>query len=237
MAQIGVQRCSLNHRMRACVTLCHSLCTAARSPAVFLGNGFIPLMRLDIYDHMLLIISISGPFAGHRRTSITALARKPSLILAWRLLYLPMHDDHCVAHHEAWGCGQYISSAVRPPLCQLSPVCSHCWHIPLRGLPLRGRSLTSLGLRACRPKTPYTALCGIPMRLKMTGALIPVLLRAITLQHCRIVVRGILGQYQYYCMFCLVTHTVGSNLKSKTQEVSGFSDQWVLNVMVNFDEN
>ena len=76
------------------------------------------------------------------------------------------------------------------------------------------------------------------MRIKMTGALIPVLLRAITLQHCRIVVRGILEQYQlqYYCMFCLVTHTVGSNFESKNQEVSGFSDQWVLNAVVNFNE-
>ena len=67
MARIGEQRWSLNHRMRACVTLWHSLCTAARSPVVFLGNGFIPLMRLDIYDHMLSIILISGPFAGDRR--------------------------------------------------------------------------------------------------------------------------------------------------------------------------
>ena len=70
------------------------------------------------------------------------------------------------------------------------------------------------------------------MRLKMAGALIPVLLRAITPQRCRIVVRDILGQYQYYCMFCLVTHIVCSNLKSKNQKVSGFSDQWVLNAMV-----
>ena len=38
---------TINRRMRPCVTLCHSLCIAARSPVVFLGNGFIPLMRLD----------------------------------------------------------------------------------------------------------------------------------------------------------------------------------------------
>ena len=52
-----------------CVTLCHSLCTAPRSPAVFLGNEFIPLMRLDIYDHMLSIILISGHLlatGGHK---------------------------------------------------------------------------------------------------------------------------------------------------------------------------
>ena len=54
MAGIGVQRWSINRRMRACVTLCHSLGTAARSPVVFLNNGFIPLMRL--YGHMLSII-------------------------------------------------------------------------------------------------------------------------------------------------------------------------------------
>ena len=99
--------------------------------------------------------------------------------------------------------------------------------------------MTSLGLTACRLKAPYTALRGIPMRLKMAGALIPVLfraIRAITLQRCRIVVRGILEQYQYYCMFCLVTNVVGSNLKSKNQEVSRFSDQWVLNAMVDFNE-
>ena len=82
MAQIGVQRWSLNHRIRAYVTLCHSLCAAARSPVVFLDNGFIPLMRLDIYDHTFSIILISGPFAGHRRTSIAVLARNPSLMLA-----------------------------------------------------------------------------------------------------------------------------------------------------------
>ena len=113
---------------------------------------------------------------------------------------------------------------------------NHCWHIPLRGLPLRGKSVTSLGLTACRFKTPYSALRGIPMRLKMAGALIPVLLRAITLQRRRIVVRGISRQYQYYWMFCLVTDIVGSNLKSKNQEVSGFSDQLVLNAKVDFNE-
>ena len=37
-------------------------------------------------------------------------------------------------------------------------------------------------------------------------------------------------------MFCLVTNIVGSNLKSKNQEVSGFSDQWVLNAIVDFNE-
>ena len=37
-------------------------------------------------------------------------------------------------------------------------------------------------------------------------------------------------------MFCLVTNIVGSDLKSKNQEVSGFSDQWVLNVLVDFNE-
>ena len=76
-------------------------------------------------------------------------------------------------------------------------------------------------------------------RPNFAGALIPILLsaiRAITLQRCRIVVRGILGQYQYYCMLCLVTNIVGSNLKSKNQEVSGFSDQWVLNAKVDFNE-
>ena len=82
MAQIGVQRWSLNRLMRAFVTLCHSLDTAARSPSVFLGNGFIPLMRLDIYHQMLSIILLSRPFDGHKRTSIAALARNPSVILA-----------------------------------------------------------------------------------------------------------------------------------------------------------
>ena len=99
--------------------------------------------------------------------------------------------------------------------------------------------MTSFSLTACRLKTPYTALRGIPIRLKMAGAVIPVLLRAIraiTLHRCRIVVRGILGQYQYYCMFCLVTNIVGSNLKSKNQEVPGFSDQLVLNDIVDFNE-
>ena len=74
------------------------------------------------------------------------------------------------------------------------------------------------------------------MHLEMAGALIPVLLRAITLQRGRIFVRNILGQNKYYCMFCPVTLIVSSNLKSKNQEVSGFSDQWVLNAMGDFNE-
>ena len=49
-----------NHRMCACVTLCHSLPTAARSSMSFLGNRFIQLRRLDIYNHMFSIILISG---------------------------------------------------------------------------------------------------------------------------------------------------------------------------------
>ena len=112
MARISVPRWSLNRWMRACVTLCHSLGTAARSSAVFLGNGFIPLMRLYIYDHMLSIILLSGPFVGHSRTSIAALARNPSLILAWSQLYLPKYDCQCVAHYETRGCDQYISVQV-----------------------------------------------------------------------------------------------------------------------------
>ena len=71
------------------------------------------------------------------------------------------------------------------------------------------------------------------MRLKMAGALIPVLLRAIKLQRCRIVVRGILGQYQYYCMFCLVTHIVGSNFKIKRSlgsAINGCSTLWSISM-------
>ena len=192
-------------------------------------------MRLDIYDHMLPIILLSGPFVD-RRTSIATLARNSSFILAWSQLYLPMYDLSICG--SLWGMRMWsvYFCVARPSLCQLSPVCSHCWHIPLRGLPLRGRSLTSLGLTACRLKMPYTALRGMSMCLEKTGALIPFLLRAMTLQPWRIVVRGIWGRYQYYYMFCLVTYIVGSHLKSKNQEVSGFSDQWVLNAMVDFNE-
>ena len=59
-----------NHRMRASVMLCHSLPTAARSSVSFLGNGFIQLRHLDIYNHMFSMILIPGLFGGHRRTSI-----------------------------------------------------------------------------------------------------------------------------------------------------------------------
>ena len=102
MARIGVQRWSLNRRMRACVTLCHSLCTAARSPVVFLGNGFISLMRLDIYDH-IDIRTLRWIFEDINRR----IGKKPLAYL--RQLYLPMHDYQCVAHYEARGCDQYIS--------------------------------------------------------------------------------------------------------------------------------
>ena len=37
-------------------------------------------------------------------------------------------------------------------------------------------------------------------------------------------------------MFCLVTHNVGSNLILKNQEVSGFSYQWALNAVVDYNE-
>ena len=188
-----------NRRMRACVTLCHSLCTAARSSVVFRGNGFIPLMRLDIYDHMFSMISISGPFVGHKRTSIAALARNPSLILAaWgeapSCIKTTLSANTWLSMcGSTWGPRMWsvYFCAVSLRKCQLCPVCSHCWHIPLQGLPLRGRSLTSLGLTASRLKMPYTVLCGIPRLLEMAWALIPVLLRAITLQRWCIVVRGI----------------------------------------------
>ena len=107
---------------------------------------------------------------------------------------------------------------------------------PLAGSATAREICDFMSVTTCRLKTPYTALRGILMRPKMSGALIPVLLRAITLQCCRIVVLGILGKYQYCCMFCLVTHIVGSNLKSKNQKVSGFSDEWVLNAIVDFNE-
>ena len=158
--------------------------------------------------------------------------------LAWRHLYLPMPDWQCVVQHEAWGCHQYAFVQLDLRECQLSPACSHCWRIPWRGLPLWGRSLTSSGLAACRLKMPYAVLRGIPRRIEITGAPIPFPLRAITLQRCRIVYGAFSGQYDYqkYCMFCLVTHNVGSNLILKNQEVSGFSDQRALNAMVDSNE-
>ena len=72
--------------------------------------------------------------------------------------------------------------------------------------------------------------------VRMAGALLIVPLRALTLQRCRIGVGGILGQYQYYCVLCLVTHNAGFNVKSTNQEVSGFGDQWGFNVIVDFNE-
>ena len=110
---------------------------------------------------------------------------------AWIHLYLPMHDCQCVVQHEAWGCHQHAPVQLDLRGCQLSPACSHCWRNPWRGLPLWGRSLTSFGLAACWLKMPYAFLRGISRRLEITGALIPFPLGAITLQCCRIVVRGI----------------------------------------------
>ena len=37
-------------------------------------------------------------------------------------------------------------------------------------------------------------------------------------------------------MFCLVKHNVGSNLILKNQEVTGFSDQWALNALVDYND-
>ena len=188
-----------NRRMRACVTFCHSLCIAAWSSVVFWGNGFIPLMPLDINDHMLSIISISGPFVGHKRTSIAALARNPSNTLAaWgeapSCMKTTLSANTWLSMcGSTWGPRMWSAyfCALSLRKCQLSPVCSHCCYLPLQGLPLRGRSLTSFGLTASRLKMPCTALCGNPRLLEMTGALIPVLLRAITLQRRCTAVRGI----------------------------------------------
>ena len=176
-----------NRRMHACVTLFHSLCTAARSSAVCLDNGFIPLVRLDIHDQCSQWYWYPGPLlvtggSGHQSPHWQETPRLSWLYRvkhhpAWRQLYPPMHDYQCVAYHEAWGCDQYTSVQLGLRECQLSPVCSHCWHISLRGLSLRGRSFTSscsLGLTACRLKMPYTALCGIPMHIEIAGALVPV---------------------------------------------------------------
>ena len=65
MARIGVQRWSLNRRMRASVTLCHSLCTAARSPVVFLGNGFIPLIRPYALNNIDPLLASGGHKSPH----------------------------------------------------------------------------------------------------------------------------------------------------------------------------
>ena len=156
MARIGVQRWSLNRRMRACVTLCHSLCTCttARSPVVFLGNGFIPLMRLDIYDHMLSITLISGALCWPQEDINRRIGKKP---LAYPGLKTTISANAWLSMcGSLWGPRMWsvYFCALRPPWYQLSPLCSHCWHIPLRGLPLRGRSVTSLGLMACRLKKP-----------------------------------------------------------------------------------
>ena len=189
-----------NHRMCACVTLCHSLPTAARSSVSFLGNRFIQLRRLDIYNHMFSIILISGLVGGHRRTSIAVLARNSWVILAVCMTWSPiLHEDTSICQCmivNVWfnmRPEDVINISVQLDLreCQLSPACGHRWRIPWRGLPLWGRSLTSLGLAACRLKMPYAFLCGIPRRLEITGALIPFPLRAIKIQCCRIVVRGI----------------------------------------------
>ena len=134
-----------------------------------------------------------------------------------------MHDYQCVAHYEARGCDQYISVQLGlrnvneiqfAVIADTSPcrVC-HCegdlWlHWAWRHVDLRRHILPSVESRC--------ALRWLELSFLFS-------MRAITLQRCRIVLRGILGQYQYYYMFCLVTHIVGSNLKLKNQEVSGFS--------------
>ena len=143
-----------------------SLCTPARGSVVFLGNGFIPLMRLDIYDHMLSIMLI---FAEHRRTSITALARNPSLILAWRQLslcqcmiinvWLIMRPEDVIS---IFLCS---SASLMSTKSSLQSLLTH----PLAWFATAREIFDLMGLTACRLKTPYTARRGIPMCLEMTA--------------------------------------------------------------------
>ena len=102
---------------------------------------------------------------------------------------------------------------------------------PLAGSATAREICTSLGLTACRLKTPYTALRGIPMRLGWSSHS-----RSIEGNNTPTLPYGAFRAISILLHVCLVTHIVGSNLKSKNQEVSGFSDQWRLNAMVDFDE-
>ena len=69
-----------NSRVLACVMLCHSSCTAARSLGTIYGNGFIQIMFLGIIDQRFAMILISGFLADNRR--LVALARTSWLIVA-----------------------------------------------------------------------------------------------------------------------------------------------------------
>ena len=69
-----------NRLIAACGIRCHSRCTAARSSAAFFGNGLVLFMCLDISDHIVSIILISGLFAGQRIAPIRVLARKSCVI-------------------------------------------------------------------------------------------------------------------------------------------------------------
>ena len=89
---------------------CARLCTW--SSAAFLGNGFTPFIFLNITDHTLLMILISGFFAGITRTSIAAPVRTSWLVFAvWGV----------VVQHETWGFHQYNS--VQLGLCEYG-----AWH-------------------------------------------------------------------------------------------------------------
>ena len=58
----------------------HSLCTDAWSSATIQGNGFIPIMFVNIIDHKFSMILMSGFLADNRR--LVTLARTSWLILA-----------------------------------------------------------------------------------------------------------------------------------------------------------
>ena len=138
------QRCSwsprlmltVNSRMLARVMFCHSSCTASQTPATMLGNGFIPIMFLDIIDHLFAMIQISGFLADNRR--LVALARTSWLFLAVWGFAPPRIKTGLSANTWLLKCGLAwgltISSvyfcAVRPSW-NSRPACNFCWHIPI----------------------------------------------------------------------------------------------------------
>ena len=124
--------------------------------------------------------------------------------ISWDILYMyeyeapscmdtPLFANAWLSMCSTWGLRMSSACfcAVRPPWMSTKSSLQSLLTLPLAGSATVREILDFIGPGAGRLKMPYTVLRGIQRRLEITGALIPFPLRAITLQRCRIVVRGI----------------------------------------------
>ena len=121
--------------MLACAMFCHSSCTAAGSPATLQGNGFIPIMFLDIIDNKFANtnIWILGWQQEIGRTGKNVLTY-PCCMRCCHTPMMPVLSATTWSLTCGYTWGRTISSkylcAVRSSWMS-KPACNCYWHIPI----------------------------------------------------------------------------------------------------------